>query len=75
MGPTEEIKSGARGTETAYPGFDTHEDEFIIRDEISWNIFDEDLRNYTIELSAEIEGLSEDVTSTVQVTISDRGEW
>jgi len=71
--PTEDIRS-VGGSETAYIGFDIHEDEFTIWDEISWQIYDEDLGTYTLELRAEIEGLSEEITSTVQVTISDGGE-
>ncbi|MFW5953107.1 MAG: hypothetical protein ACOCSJ_02995 [Candidatus Natronoplasma sp.] len=71
--PIEDIRSGGKGSEPAYLGFDINEDEFTIRNEISWDIYDEDLGTYTLELSAEIEGLSEEITSTVQVTISDGG--
>jgi len=70
MWPREEIKSGGRGNETAYLGFDAHGEEITILGDMNWYIHDEDLRTYTLELEADIGGLSEDIKSTVQVTIS-----
>ena len=62
--------TGSRGSVEAFNGFDVDENEFYAEVELRWRIPRENWnKNYTLRLESTVRGMSEDVTSTIDVHI------
>ena len=70
---TEKINTGARGEHEAFITFDVEEGEFHINTRVETRINEENIGNqYSYEFQAILDGLSEEVSSTVEVTFLER---
>jgi len=69
MLPWSEQDSGARFEETASVEFDVEENNFSAQSRLSWDIPFGNEENYTLEIQAVTEGLSQEVTATIQLDI------
>ncbi|MGM0509568.1 MAG: hypothetical protein ACQESD_00370 [Thermoplasmatota archaeon] len=72
--PEEKYKSGSTGTRRAFIGFDIDENKFSAEGHVTWRIPRSNWNNsYTLRLQSVVKGMSEDVTTTVDVNIQERG--
>ena len=69
MLPWSEQDSGARFEETASVEFDVEENNFSAQSRLRWDIPFGNEENYTLEIQAVTEGLSQEVTATIQLDI------
>lgn len=68
--PDHEQKTWAGPDRPAYEGYDLNSSEFTIETKIFWEISTENMdEEFTLELEAVVEGLSEDVSATVLLHI------
>ncbi|MFP4000527.1 MAG: hypothetical protein ACLFU5_01325, partial [Thermoplasmata archaeon] len=69
MLPWSEQDSGARGEDTASVEFDVEENSFSAQSRLTWDIPFGNEENYTLEIQAVTEGLSQEVTATIYLDI------